>query len=121
MCTFIYYIHTNSVTGVQGVHDYVYELDIYADMNKAITVFVSLKSFDQRKLTMEKAKRHFILDFPLPNWVRTRSIGRWTATLAKCCLARVWGMLMVTRIMMRMVMRMRTATAAPDDEMRIGT
>ena len=61
-------------------------------MNKAITVFVSLKSFDQRKLTMEKAKRHFILfDFPLPNWVRTRSIGRWTATLAKCCLARVWG------------------------------
>lgn len=58
MCTFIYYIHTHSAT---GVHDYVYELDIYADMNKAITVFVSLKSFDQRKLTMEKAKRHFIL------------------------------------------------------------
>lgn len=67
MCTFIYYIHTHSAT---GVHDYVYELDIYADMNKAITVFVSLKSFDQRKLTMEKAKRHFIL------WFSTAKLGQ---------------------------------------------
>ncbi len=50
------YIHTPSV----AVYDYVYELDIYAYMNKEITVFVSLKSLDQRKLPMEKALKDFL-------------------------------------------------------------